>query len=187
MAFNVGKAAQVIAFLARERGGQINYITAVKLAYLADRRFLELYDLPILNDDLVSMEHGPVNSQTYDLLKGVGSVHRRRVWERYVLTNRKKHLVRVARELSEDQFTRLSEAEIEVLKEVSKKYARFEDPFALIEWIHENCKEWEDVGKTSKPLPYERVLEAVGKKDVIDLTNRIREFQHLQDAHSNGR
>lgn len=48
MSFNVRKAAQVIAFLARERGGSINYITVVKLAYLADRRFLELYDLPIL-------------------------------------------------------------------------------------------------------------------------------------------
>jgi len=30
-------------------------------------------------------------------------------------------------------------------------------------------------------------LEAVGKKDVIDLTNRIREFQHLHEAHSNVR
>ena len=73
------------------------------------------------------------------------------------------------------------------MKEISKEYARFKDPFDLVEWIHKNCKEWEDVGKTSKPLPYERVLEAVGKKDVIDLTNRIREFQHLHEAHSNVR
>ena len=60
MSFNPRKAAQVIAFLTRERGGKIDFITVVKLAYLSDRRFMEKYDLPILNDELVSMEHGPV-------------------------------------------------------------------------------------------------------------------------------
>jgi uncharacterized phage-associated protein len=184
MTFNVRKAAQVIAFLARERGGSVNYITAVKLAYLADRRFLELYDLPILNDDLVSMEHGPVDSQTYDFIKGKGPKHLRRRWERYVLTKKKENLVELTRKLSDDDFTELSEAEVEVLKETSKEYERFKNPWDLIDWIHKNCTEWENVGKTSKHLPYERVLNAIGKKNANDLTDRIFEFRNLQSAHS---
>jgi hypothetical protein len=60
----------------REAGGSIDLITAVKMAYLADRRFMELRDLPILNDDRVSMEHGPVDSETYNYIRGEGGASR---------------------------------------------------------------------------------------------------------------
>jgi uncharacterized phage-associated protein len=188
VAFNVRKAAQVVAFLTRERGGSINYISAVKLAYLADRRFLELYDLPILNDELVSMEHGPVDSQTYDFIKGKGPGHLRRVWERYVQTKKKENLVVLARNLKDDDFSELSEAEVKTLKHVLKEFERYkDDPWALVDWIHKNCKEWENVGRTSKYLPYERVFNAIGKKNANELTDRVFEFKNLQEAHSEAR
>lgn len=185
MAFNVRKAAQVVAFLAKERGGSINYISAVKLAYLADRRFLELYELPILNDELMSMEHGPVDSQTYDYIKGKGPKHLRSIWEKYVHTDRKEHLVVLSRKLSDDDFSELSEAEVRALTDVLKEFERFkDDPWGLVDWIHKNCSEWENVGKTSKYLPYERVFNAIGKKNSNELTDRVFEFKNLQDAHS---
>jgi uncharacterized phage-associated protein len=185
MSFNVRKAAQVIAYLAQERGGSINYISAVKLAYMSDRRFLELYDLPILNDELVSMEHGPVDSQTYNYIKGSGPKHLRSIWEKYVLTDRKHHRVTLSKAMTPDDFTELSDAEIEVIGEVLKEFDRFkDDPWGLVEWIHDNCTEWENVGKTSKYLSYERVFNALGKKNSNELTDRIFEFKNLQEEHS---
>lgn len=189
MSFNVRKAAQAIAFLAQERGGAVNYITVVKLAYLSDRRFLQLYDLPILNDDLVSMKHGPVNSATYDYIKGRGKDELRKVWDQYVLTKKKERLVCAARKLSDEDFDELSDAEVKVLKEVSKEFERFTNPFDLVDWVHKNCKEWENVKDTSKHLSYDRVLTALGKdeKAIGALTDRIVEVKNLQAAHSNAR
>lgn len=134
------------------------------------------------------MEHGPVNSETYDYVKGKGSAHHRRVWGRYVQTKKKQNLVCLARELGDDDFTELSDAEMKVLKAISKEFERFKnDPWDLVEWIYQNCKEWENVGKTSKHLSYERVLNAIGKKNANALTDRIFEFKNLHHAHSSVR
>jgi uncharacterized phage-associated protein len=180
MSFNVRKAAQVVAFLANERGGQINFITVVKLAYLSDRRFMEMYDHPILDDRFVSMEYGPVNSATYDLLKGQGE--QRDTWESYLKTDEAKNSVALTRKLSEDDFDELSDAEIKVLRAVSKEFEKFKNPFDLVEWIHKNCEEWEDVGKTSKLLSYERVFNALGKKNITACADNAFEFQNIKDA-----
>jgi uncharacterized phage-associated protein len=180
MGFNVKKAAQVIAFLARERGGRIDLITVVKLAYLADRQFLDLYDLPILDDDFVSMEHGPVNSTTYNYIKG-RCPKDRNVWERYVHTVDEKNLVELVNSLSDDDFDELSRAEIATLRSVAKKYEGLK-PFELVELVHKTCPEWEDVGKTSRPLSYERVFNALGRKNSNDLADHIHETRFL--AHS---
>jgi uncharacterized phage-associated protein len=180
VAFNVRKAAQVIAYLARERGGSINFITVVKLAYLSDRRALELYDLPILNDEFVSMEHGPVNSTTYNYLKGRG----RRdadIWSSYVETISEINEVTLVRDRVEDDFDELSDAEAKILKEVAAKYKGMR-PFELVDYVHKNCAEWENVGQTSKPLPYERVFSALGKKNIEALSDHITEYRNLSDA-----
>src|ERR1700689_2463868 len=77
MAFNSRKAAQVVAFFARERGGTLDVIEASKLVYLADREFMGRFGATISDDFFCNMEHGPVCSTTYDLMKGRGS-HRER-------------------------------------------------------------------------------------------------------------
>jgi uncharacterized phage-associated protein len=145
VAFNVPKAAQVIGYLARERGGSIDFITVVELAYLSDRRALELYDLPILNDEFVSMEHGPVDSATYNYLKGRG----RRdadTWNSYVKTIAEKNEVILVRDLSEDDFNELSDAEAKILSEIAAKYKGMR-PFELVDFVH-NGKTW---GKRPSP------------------------------------
>jgi uncharacterized phage-associated protein len=181
MAFNVRKAAQVIALLAREAGGSIDLITAVKMAYLADRRFMELRDLPILNDDLVSMEHGPVDSETYNYIKGDGA--HRDIWTKYVVTAKQTNLVQVARELGDDDFDELSDAEVSVIKDIFNRFKGLK-PFQIVDYVHMNCPEWENVGKTSKFLPYERVFNALGKKNANALTDRVYEFRNLAAAHA---
>jgi uncharacterized phage-associated protein len=183
MAFNVRKAAQAVALLVQKQGDNADHIKTMKLVYLADRRFLELYDLPILNDDFCSMEHGPVDSETYDYVKGNGKD--RQTWQKYIKA-RQGNIVRLAHKFGDDDFDELSRAEISVLNEI---FERFKDlkPFELVDYVHKNCAEWEDVGKTSKYLPYERVFNALGKKNSNQLTDYVYEIRNLNAAHADAR
>jgi uncharacterized phage-associated protein len=179
MKFDVERAAQATAFLALERGGKIDLITSVKLLYLADRLFMERYDLPLLHDSLVSMEHGPVDSNAYDYIKGAGG--NRDLWEKYVNTIKKKNLVYLTRKMTVDDLDQLSKADRVVLKEVADAYKNLE-PFELVNLVHKLCTEWEDVGTGSKPLSYERVFNALGKKNSNELADRVNEFSDLEEA-----
>src|ERR1017187_9582937 len=108
--FQVRKAAQVVAFLVLQQGNEANVMKTVKLAYMADRRFLELYDMPILYDDLSSMEHGPVVSTTYDYIKGKGTAQGRKIWNHYV-RDRAENTLRAAKAFTESDLDELSNAE----------------------------------------------------------------------------
>ena len=71
MSYNPRKAAQTIAFFAIKNSGRpINTLKAVKLVYLADREAIALYGSPIQDERRVAMPLGPVNSTTYDFIKG---------------------------------------------------------------------------------------------------------------------
>ncbi|MGA9893403.1 MAG: type II toxin-antitoxin system antitoxin SocA domain-containing protein, partial [Xanthobacteraceae bacterium] len=69
--YNVRKAAQITAFFAKKEGGSIAVLKVAKLLYLADREFMAAYDLPMLFDELVSMPHGPVTSNTLNYINGM--------------------------------------------------------------------------------------------------------------------
>jgi uncharacterized phage-associated protein len=178
--YNVRKAAQALSLLVREQGDNADHIKTVKIIYLADRRFMELYDLPILNDDFVSMEHGPVPSRTYNFMRGIGNQEALKAWGQYIKP-RQGNTVRLAAKVEDSGLSELSRAEIRVLKETVEKYKKYA-PFDLVEYVHKNCREWQDVGKTSLPLPYERVFNALGKKNSNALTDRVYEYANMEAA-----
>lgn len=181
LGFNVRKAAQVVAYLIAEQGGRADLIKTVKLAYMADRRFLEFYDAPILNDDFYCLDHGPVDTVTYDYIKGQGS--KRRVWEKYVKPRQKNNL-HLARSADDIEFDLLSDAEEEVLRAVVDEYRSLR-PFELVDYIHQNCSEWTNPKGTSTHLSYDEVLHALGKDKRKARIKRIKERrQVLEVAHS---
>lgn len=65
--FDYKKAAQALNFLARQSGGRINKMKAIKLVYFADRYHLRKFGRPITNDEYYAMVLGPVNSGVKDL------------------------------------------------------------------------------------------------------------------------
>ncbi len=161
MTFNVRKAAQVVAYFALAEGGSINVLKLMKLVYLADREFIARYDTPILNDCFVSMDHGPVNSMTYNYVQGCED--RRAEWDQFV-SDRANHQVAVAdSKLSIENLDELSDAETAVLADVSSKFKSFSG-YQLRDYTHENCPEWEDPDGSSEPIPIERILKFLGKK-----------------------
>jgi uncharacterized phage-associated protein len=67
--FDERKAADAAAFLLQLHGGTMNHMRLIKLLYAAERESLKRFNRPIVGDRYVSMDHGPVVSGVYDLIK----------------------------------------------------------------------------------------------------------------------
>ena len=65
--FDYKKATQVINYLTKKEGGQINKLKLIKLVYLADRYHLRRYGRPMVNDAYFAMPLGPVGSSVKDI------------------------------------------------------------------------------------------------------------------------
>ena len=70
LSFSYRKTTQALNYLARQAGGRINKMKALKLVYFADRYHLRRYGRPITNDEYFAMNFGPVASATKDLAEG---------------------------------------------------------------------------------------------------------------------
>jgi uncharacterized phage-associated protein len=51
-------------------GDRMEYVRLLKLLYIADREMMAEAGAPITGDRAVAMDHGPVLSHVYDLVKG---------------------------------------------------------------------------------------------------------------------
>lgn len=168
--FNIRKAAQIGAYLAVKEGGAINVLKLTKLIYLADRAFMLRYDAPLLDDELVSMDHGPVNSMTYDCING--NQADRREWSEFV-ADREGYAIGVAQGVTVDRLDELSRADRQMLDETWHRYGHM-DQWELRDHTHKKCPEWEDPLGSSYPIPYERVFKFLGKADAAELAEAVR-------------
>lgn len=57
------KAAQALNFFARQEGGSINKLKALKLLFFADRYHLRKFGRPVSECEYFAMQHGPVASE----------------------------------------------------------------------------------------------------------------------------
>ena len=58
--FSHRKATQALNFFARQGGGSINKMKALKLVYFADRSHLRRYGRPVVGDEYLAMNFSPV-------------------------------------------------------------------------------------------------------------------------------
>ena len=65
--FSHRKATQALNFMARQAGGSIHKLKALKLVYFADRYHLRRFGRPVIGDEYLAMEYGPVPSNTKDI------------------------------------------------------------------------------------------------------------------------
>jgi uncharacterized phage-associated protein len=66
--FEVGKAIEAILFVATKLANP-TFHSVSKVFYFADKKHLERYGRLICGDSYVAMKHGPVPSQTYDIMR----------------------------------------------------------------------------------------------------------------------
>ena len=174
--FSTERSAQIAAEFARREGGKINIVKLVKLIYLSDRKCMEVYGRLITYDHLVSMDLGPVPSQTYDLMKG----SKRSEWLRWI-KGRKNHDVIV----QDMNFTRqdlddLSQADMSVIDEIWNQFGRL-NQWELSQYTHDNCPEWEYPERSSSPIHERDIFESFGwsREDAEEAEQAIREQRYL--------
>ena len=64
--FDEKVAANMAAAFLFLAGGELYFLKLMKLMYLAERKSYQLYAEPIVGDRMVSMNYGPVLSNTYN-------------------------------------------------------------------------------------------------------------------------
>lgn len=154
--FREDKATQAAAVLIELAGGTINYLVLLKLLYLADRAALTQMGQPITFDQYVSMNHGPVLSTTYDLLKGTAGPDHGQYWNNHI-----SRPVSYAVSLTAPTGTeKLSDAEIDLLREAHAQYGHLQWR-EFPELCHRILPEWQDPQGSSTPIGYEEILRAV--------------------------
>jgi uncharacterized phage-associated protein len=155
--FNLAKTIEAAGILLREApAARMTRIRLLKLLYIADRESLRRTGRPITGDRACAMEHGPVLSTVYDCIKGsCGSLP---AWERFFASDGIEVHMKEAPGVEE-----LSRYEIETLQEVSRQRANV-DEWQIVEETHA-FPEWQEnnPGKSSKPIPFEAILAAVGR------------------------
>ena len=84
--FDFEKSLQAAAYLLHLEEGRMSYLRLLKLLYIAERELLAQKATLLTGDIYKAMEHGPVLSHIFDLIKGKGSQSME--WERYNQTKR---------------------------------------------------------------------------------------------------
>jgi hypothetical protein len=173
------KAGQAAAYLLKLSGGSKSKGHLDKMLYAADWSQLRRVGVPITGDQPVSMPQGPVLSGILDLLNGKRS---HPFWTKHISqATRDNHLIRLLEEAPTDLLT---ESEKVTLEKVHARLAGMEWN-DLKDYCHKLFTEWEDPGKSQKPIEFETMLLKSGKRKpafVHELISLQKERQFLLKA-----
>lgn len=162
MAFDQVKTAQIAAQLMRICGSPIEILKLMKLLYLVDREAMDRFGFPVTGDRMVSMPHGPVLSQTLDLINGA-QAQIAGGWDALIADRSGRRVaLKNPGEVTEESLDELSETELQVIKDVADRFGQM-SAWDLRQYTHRNCPEWVDPCGSSKPIQYEDVFLALGK------------------------
>ncbi|PUE24616.1 hypothetical protein B9Z39_12855 [Limnohabitans sp. JirII-29] len=183
--FDERRAAQAAAFLLHKAGGGLPLIKLVKLMYLAERLSLQRYGEPLTGDQLVSMQHGPVLSQTYSCINGA-TQSLEGGWETWV-ADRAGHNVGL-RDPSmirspELDLLSLSDSDLEVLSETWTEFGHW-NRWDLVQYTHEHCPEWKDPDGSMIPISHLTLFNKLGytPEQALALSSRLATQEQLKAA-----
>ena len=120
--FNKQKAIETILYLS-SKDNSISKMRLLKFMFFADLYHINKYGRPILGDNYVAMEYGPVHSKLYDLIKSSCDDYKV-VDKKLIVPKRKPNL---------DYF---SKSDIEALEYAFNQYSQY-DTFELSQLTHE--------------------------------------------------
>lgn len=159
--FLENKTTQAAARLIKLSGGKMPYLALMKLLYLADKRMLLTWGIPMTYDHWVSMKHGPVLSETLNLMKGLPAGDAG-YWSGHV--QKSGYDVSLTHDPGDEL---LSEAEDAIIDQVFAEHGS-KDKWELVQYTH-TFAEWSDPGDSSRRISYREVLENEGaSRDTIE-------------------
>lgn len=151
----------------------MNVLKLMKELYLADRASISERDASISGDNFVSMPHGPVLSNTLNLLNDIPN----NIWSEYLdkVDVRYYYDVQIRKPMS---FDRLSRKDMQYLAEVSEQFKDY-DAFELEKYTH-TLPEWKDPQGSSRKIRFSTVMQALGKTEE-EIAEAKTEYEHLED------
>jgi hypothetical protein len=163
--YNEEKATQLASFLLRLNNGSMDFLKCIKLLYAIEREAINRWLRPVIFDDLYSLPHGQVVSQTLDRAE-----HRLRApkstWNNYLTTD-SNNTIHIKAGLGVEK---LSLAEIELAKEIYDKN-KSKTPEQLMNEHHNPrlTPEWKNPGNSRIKTQYSELLTYLNKtQDQID-------------------
>lgn len=172
MRFNEQKATQAAGKLLSMGGGSMPVLKLIKLLYFIDREAVLRWGRTVTTDRFVSMPHGPVVSEIYNLIcsgpeEGVASP-----WHEHI---QKVHQydVQLSVPVGDDE---LSRAEERLIDEI---FARdgWKGKWVLRDQSHD-LPEWQDPSGSSIPIEIEDILRAEGRTE-HEIALVLAELQNL--------
>ena len=141
--FEVLKAIQAAGVLLRaEPSRRLSRLRLLKYLYIADRESLQTRARPITGDNPVAMDHGPVLTTTYEMLKG--SDYCSPDWDRYFDSDGRDVLLR-----QDPGVGKLTRFEIGLLQDVSRRFVDADD-YAVADYTHQFA-EWIKTNRRKVP------------------------------------
>lgn len=184
--FDYKKSTQLINYIAVRNGGTVTKLKLFKLVWLANRLHLRRYARTITGDAHVAMEHGPVPSQTKNLLEPIMITS---AGDRYFA----KVIFVEGNDItskSEPDMLVFSKSDIKAIDDVWEKYGQYK-PWALREHSHlfPEWKRYEDHFKksiSSRPIDVEDYFDAfddgMGVFDQDEETLKFMKEDYLENA-----
>jgi hypothetical protein len=157
--YNEEKATQLAALLLRLNNGSMDLLKCIKLLYAIEREAINRWLSPVIFDDLYSLPHGQVVSQTLDRAE-YRTRPTKNFWNNYLLTD-PQDTIHLINELSVDK---LSKAEIELTKEIFNKN-KTKTPEQLMHEHHNPrlTPEWKNPGTSRIKTKYPDLLTSLKK------------------------
>lgn len=164
------KATQAAALLLKLRGAPMSHLKLMKLLYIAEREALLKWRRPIFFDHYVCMDHGPVLSQTLNVINGACEI--KGPWSESISTPSKHEVQLIKDPGSED----LSEAEEALLRSVFDRYGKM-SRWQVRDLTHA-FPEWQDPKGSSIPIEYRDILRGSGMTE-IETASIIDEIEEI--------
>ena len=168
------RATQAAARLLKLRGGTMAYMKLLKMLYPADRKALLEHGRPITYDRFVSMDHGPVLSQTYDLIVAEEAPEGHSYWRQYI-SEPSNYEVSLVKDAPNGALSRAQEG---ILESVFAEFGSM-NRWKLVEFCH-TLPEWVDPKGSSIPIALSDVLRAGGLE--IEDVEAVEEALLADDA-----
>ena len=173
MPFSERKVTEAAAFLLELAGGHDFHMRVLKMLYLADREAIARWGFFLSEDRHVSMDFGPVLSETYNLVKGQ---RRSAFWSNYI-SPRTNNRIRLLQTCPRDE---LSRAEENLLTEMYATYGHV-DRFELSESTHE-FPEWRNPHGSSVPISTREILMAKNVPEA-EIREILRDLRVTENVH----
>lgn len=179
--FDERKAAQAAGYLLARAKGPVPNMKLMRLLYLAERQALQEYAEPLIGDEVLSTEQGPVLSRTYALLSGGNPEPVQGGWDEWI-SDLAEHQVELnqSKAVNEWIFRHLSKSDTALLDGIWEKYGSM-TVSQLVDDAQRSCSEWVDPHRNMVPIQHEMLLAAVGYSapQIDAIMERLRDQSEL--------